>query len=173
MLTSNYWNYRAFIESQYIGSGSNWDKVEIGLKGLTGDTVLFQKTRTDSAMYNYANVLGYCGVRSGLNIVVGTGSTDPLVSDYALESDVTTSFISRVTSCSTGAVDAGIKTVLILSGVNNTDSTITITEYGITKAIVTANSSTTPVLFLRDILSEPIVVPPGGGFTLPIEWVES
>ena len=172
MFTTNYWNYKAFIESQSITNGGEWTKVDIGLKGLSGSTVLFQKNRSDSAAQYYA-VYGTLGIRSGLNVVVGTGIANPDISDYALGSDVTSSFSNTTISSNTGVDGASVKTVITLTGVNATDSPITITEYGITKAINSANSSTTPVLIIHELLPEPLVVPAGSSFSLPIEWAES
>lgn len=173
MFTTNYWNYKVFIESQNITNGADWTKVDIGLKGLDGNTVLFQKNRSDSAaQYYYAS--GTLGIRSGLGVVVGTGIATPAIGDYTLGSDVTSSLINTAVSSTTGVDgEAGIKTVLTFTGTNNTGSTITITEYGITKAINSSNQSTTPVLIMHMLLPEPIEVESGHSFTLPIEWSEA
>lgn len=171
MFTTNYWNYKAFIESQNITNGEAWTKVDLGLKGLDNATVLFQKNRSDSAAQYYA-VYSTLGIRSGLGVIVGVGTTAPTIGDYALGSDVTHLFINTSISNITGVDgEAGIKTVLTFKGTNNS-SDLTITEYGITKAINSGNSSTTPVLILHELLPDPIVVESGHSFVLPIEWKE-
>lgn len=173
MFTTNYWTYKSYIESQNIDGGSSaWRWVDIGLKGLDGSVVKFQQYRSDVMAYYYS-VIAYCGVRSALNIVVGTGTTDPSMDDYALGADVTNSFINRTCSYITGPNNATVKTVITSSGTNNTGSPITITEYGITKGVPTGNQVTTPVLFFHELLPDPIVVQPGCQFILPIEWVSA
>lgn len=161
-----------FIESQSVYGTDYWTWVDIGLKGLNGAVVQIQKNRTDLAG-SYYPVISYLGMRSALGVVVGTGSTEPSIDDHALGSDVTSSFINLVCSYTTGADNASVKTVITLSGTNNTGSPITITEYGITKGVPSGNTVTTPVLFIHELLPEPVVVKPGHQFTLPIEWVES
>ena len=172
MRTTNYWTYKMFIESRSIYGDAVWRKVDIGLKGLTGNAVEFQLMKNDTYIYNYP-VVSYCGMRSALGMLVGTGSTEPSIDDHALGSDVTSSFANLTCSYTTGADNASVKTVITLSGTNNTGSPITITEYGITKGIPSGNNATTPVLFIHELLPEPVVVKPGCQFTLPIEWVES
>jgi len=171
MLTNNFWNYKVFIESQNICNGIEWTSTDIGLKGLDGNTVLFLLQRSDSAA-QYYHVYSTLGIKSGLGILIGTGITDPLINDYALNSDVTSSFINRNISGVTGADGASVKTVLTFTGTNNTGSSITITEYGITKAVNSSNNSTTPVLIMHELFDEPIVVPAGSSITIPIEWTE-
>lgn len=173
MFTTNYWTYKSYIESQNIdGGGAAWRWIDIGLKGLNGATVQFQQYRSDVMAYNYG-VIAYCGVRSALSIVVGTGTSAPSMDDYALGSDVTSSFSNMACSYTTGANDATVKTVITLTGTNSTGSPITITEYGVTKGVPSGNQVTTPVLFIHDILPAPIVVLPKCGFTLTIEWVDA
>ena len=173
MFTSNYWNYKVFVESQSITNGSEWTKIDLGLKGLDGNTVLFLKNRQDSAA-QYYYVYGTLGIRSGLGVVVGTGIAAPAIGDYAMGSDVTSSLSNTAVSSTTGVDgEAGIKTVITFTGTNNTGSPITITEYGITKAINTGSQNTTPVLIIHMLLPEPIEVESGHGFTLPIEWSEA
>lgn len=172
MFTSNYWNYKVFIESRSIGNGVEWTRTDIGLKGLDGNTVLFLLQRSDSAA-QYYYVYGTLGIRSGLGIVVGTGTSDPDITDYALSTDITSSLINTSVSSSTGIDGAGIKTVLSFTGTNNTGSDITITEYGITKAVNIGNSVTTPVLITHELLSNPLVVPTGSSFVLSVEWKDT
>lgn len=171
MLVSNFWNYKAFIECRSIDGGSSWNKIDIGILGLDGATLQFQLMKTDTYGYNYP-VMGYLGVKSGLGVIVGTGTTEPIVSNYSLTTDVTSTFINRTLSYNTGSDGSSIKTILTWAGVNPTSDPITLTEYGITKAINTSNSSTTPALIMHELFPEPIVVPAGSGITIPIEWTE-
>lgn len=108
MLTFNYWTYKAFIESRSVYGVDYWTWTDIGLKGLTGEVVKFQLTKVDTYIYNYS-VISYLGMRSALGIVVGTGTSDPTISDYALTSDVTNSFINRTCYYTTGADEASVK----------------------------------------------------------------
>ena len=171
MLVSNFWNYKAFIESRNIDGGSSWNKADIGVFGLDGTNLLFQLMKTDTYGYNYS-VMAYLGIKSGLGFVVGTGVTEPTVSDYSLTTDVTSTFTNRTFSCNTGSDGSSVKTILTWTGVNATSDPISLTEYGITKAINTGNASTTPALIMHELFPEPIVVPAGSGITIPIEWTE-
>ena len=171
MLVSNFWNYKAFIESRDINGGNEWRKIDIGILGLDGANVRFQLMKTDTYGYNYP-VMAYLGVKSGLGVIVGTGTTEPTVSDYSLTTDVTTTFINRTLSYNTGSDGSSVKTILTWAGVNPTSDPITLTEYGITKAINFGNNATTPALIMHELFPEPIVVPAGSGITIPIEWTE-
>lgn len=171
MLVSNFWNYKAFIESRSIDGGGSWNKIDIGVLGLDHTNLQFQLMKTDTYGYNYG-VLGYLGIKSGLGVIVGTGTTEPTVSDYSLTTDVTTTFINRTLSYNTGSDGSSVKTILTWAGVNPTSDPITLTEYGITKAINTGSQSTTPALIMHELFPEPIVVPAGSGITIPIEWTE-
>lgn len=171
MLVSNFWNYKAFIESRDINGGNEWRKIDIGILGLDGANVQFQLMRTDVYGYNYP-VMAYLGVKSGLGVIVGTGTTEPTVSDYSLTTDVTATFINRTLSYNTGSDGSSVKTILTWAGVNPTSDPITLTEYGITKAINFGNQATTPALIMHELFPEPIVVPAGSGITIPIEWTE-
>lgn len=172
MLVSNFWNYKAFIESRDInGGGGSWNIIDIGVLGLNGTNLRFQLMRTDVYAYNYV-VLPYLGIKSGLSVIVGTGTTEPTVSDYSLTTDVTSTFTNRTLSYNTGSDGSSVKTILTWAGVNATSDPITLNEYGITKAINTSPSTTTPALIMHELFPEPIIVPAGSGITIPIEWTE-
>lgn len=173
MLTSNYWNYLGYFSSHAINSGGSWSKVDIGLVGLDGTTVQVQLARIDVRFDYYGNDQ-YIGTRSGLGVVIGTGNTTPEFTDYALTTDVTSSFSNLSSSTSNGADGASLKTIITFTGTNTSGSDITLTEYGITKVVPSGtNGNTTPVLWMHELFLEPIVVPAGSSVTIPIEWTET
>lgn len=172
MLVNNYWNFVSYFASHGINSGGEWVKINVGVKGLDGTTVQIQLARGD-VQFNYYGGDAYIGARSGLGLRIGTGTTDPVITDYCLTTDVTSSFSSTSVSSITGADGASIKTVLTFTGVNTSGADITLTEYGIIKAVPSSSAgSTTPVLWMHELFSEPIVVPAGSSITIPIEWTE-
>ena len=107
---------------------------------------------------------------------IGSGTTEPTEMDYALATNETSKFsnIQRTTNIS---ADGG-SWVLVhtISGVNVSQSDVTISEIGLTITLKVDNNVVkrdVEFMLVRALLEQPIVVPAGKGFTLTFEWVES
>ena len=118
--------------------------------------------------------------RYDLSFVVGTGNTEPTANDYCLENDVTANISSYSTSVNVTFEDGKFRTIATISGVNNTESDITISEVGVTKKYFYTTNGTSVsdntfynVLLIRHVLETPKVVPSGSGFTVTFQWDES
>ena len=109
---------------------------------------------------------------------LGSGTTEPDPTDYVLENEFTSS-LTDVTMVTSVAADNDIlKTVMVISGRNATDTEFTINEIGISKKLnyyngSWTNPSTKDVLILRQILEAPVVIPAGGSFSITVEWDET
>lgn len=121
----------------------------------------------------------YAPLGTALKVVLGTGDTAPTATDYALDTDVTSSFSSVTLSAATrtiGVDDNGkpyIKHAHTISAVNSSGADITIKEFGIyyDEFHYQSGSYYCDVLLSRDVIS-PVTVAAGDSFTLPIEWIE-
>ena len=112
--------------------------------------------------------------------LVGTGTTDPTVDDYALEVDVTSSFSTTTTSVNfTVDEDGHFVVTMTWAGTNTSGQDITITEIGARKPLyknasssVAAGSVTTTAsqcLMIRHILQTPVTVEAGSGTSITIQ----
>ena len=106
-----------------------------------------------------------------LKMYVGTGTTPPTAEDYCLESPFTPSNYNY--TFDTRYENGRLITDGIATGVNDTNSAITISEVGISRmGLLNSNSSNVEVLFVRHILDNPITVPSGESFRVTIEWID-
>lgn len=112
--------------------------------------------------------------------LVGTGTTNPTVDDYALEADITSSFANVSTSTNfTIDGDGHFVVTMTWAGTNTSGQDITITEIGARKplyknasATVAAGSVTTTAsqcLMIRHILQTPVTISAGNGGTITIQ----
>lgn len=105
----------------------------------------------------------------------GSGTTAPSYTDYALETDITDSSISNISfTTDSSASSEGAKTTYIITGVNSTNSSITISEIGLCKNFYTLynNLLSVPFMLVKEVLDTPITVAARDSFTLTFEWVE-
>ena len=174
MVLNNYWKAINILKSMSI-SGASGDS--FGILDYTGSAVSILKGY-DAAKWPATKInVNLRDDNIGVRLGSGTGTIAP--TDYALFNDITSSISNLQVSSSCDATDNGYRQVLTISGTNNGESAITITEVGITK-IFSSDYSTTmgvvyytnPVMFAKILLDEPITVEANGAFSFTIEWLE-
>lgn len=174
MVLDNYWQIK-FASSQY----SMWQEggagkfVTASIKALNGTTISTIQCSFNGVMNSIYNALKMYALRSNLGARLGTGNTEPTSSDYALDSDITSSIGSLNVTTSVGG-DSGLVTNIVISGINTTASEIVIKELGIyINSAFTMDGTSYDVLIVRELLEQPLAVPAGKGFTLVFKWVEA
>ena len=105
---------------------------------------------------------------SGIMLLVGSGTTEPTINDYNLESIITTLSYSNPTR----NYDANGNMKYACSYLNNTADNITISEFGVflkSTAFTTYSSDSTKngiALIGRSLLDEPVILVPSQECTL-------
>lgn len=172
MILNNYWRYMYSVENTYYKIGEGNFHIYTGCKDINGGEIEIGGGTPGNAYKLGDNF----ALRSNLGARVGTGNTEPTVSDYELEADITGNISNLEVSTITSTTDNSYKTIISISGKNNTTNEITLREVGITKNIRNVNNADNfqvPVLFVRHILDEEISVPSGGNFAFVFEWIEA
>ena len=174
MVLDNYWQIK-YASSQYSmwQPGGTGYFVDTSIKTLTGVDITRVQCSFSGYMNNIYNALKMYALRSNLMVRLGTGSTEPTSSDYALENDITSGIGSLRVTTGVGG-DNGLVTNIVISGINTTESEIVIKELGIyINSAFTMDGTSYDVLLVRELLDEPLSVPAGKGFTLTFRWVEA
>lgn len=170
--TDNYNKWLAWKNTQ-VASDISVESFGVSLCNYNGD--LFNPSHwNQSGWYNKDGSLR--SFNYGLKLVLGTGTEPIRDDDYHLDADITSSISNYVQSFNWSHDDYSYTLTATGSGFNNTGTTITLSEVGIVKTVLHYNSSTEinePILIARKLLDNPIVVMPGKGFSLTIEWVQS
>ena len=168
---------------------SNYNKIKRGMFILTGEeryiptsegvintsgsaTQICAETNSTSQWWKIQH---NSSLRYSNYICVGSGATPVQRSDFNLSNDITSSLTSRNQSAVTSIDEEGkFISRYTFSAVNGTGASIVITEMGIYKPFYTNFNSdySSNVLIARYVLSEPITVPNGKGFTLTVDWCE-
>ena len=114
------------------------------------------------------------GLRYDTHFHVGTGTTPATVDDYCLENDVTSSFSQQSYQLSQMVTNDGkFETAFKFSGINNSGSTLTISEVGIDKFHYQDSSSNQfTYLIFRDLLPTPVTVEAGQSINLIVKIAE-
>lgn len=173
MILDNYWQYKAAVSDKYYSSGGNTNIVT-AVKDLEGNTVNIKLIGNSYSLGYISNFSDRCNLEAR----VGTGDTDPVATNYALNNDVTSSFTLTLTQ-SLSYEDGTYKTVILIDAQNNSSSDITLKEVGICKAISWSYGDIPPYeydprcLFIHHILDEPVTVEAHGTKSLTFEWDQS
>ena len=178
MLLNNYWNYLN-IFGKSIPNTSDYIQVFPELKFVDHNDL--NPISVQIGMYNNSTYVSTMSnnysVRYNMGILLGTGDTAETVSDYRLDTDITSSILNFNTSVSTGVDQDVLKLTAIISGTNPSASeTLTIKELGIYKNVYgnrAGNVDYYKLLFVRHVLVSPKVVPPNQGFSFAFEWIDS
>ena len=106
---------------------------------------------------------------NGLIVAVGTGSTEPTVDDYTLDSLVTYTDMP-VSSATVGVTASGTKQFTYVLN-NATDAAITVTELGLylRSSAMTTGLTKLCCLLGRELLNTPVTVQPGQTATFTYE----
>ena len=167
MLLNNYWNLVEYT-SKAIPNQNQYEGKDLGMVDPTGTafTTLVGPSSVNTAT-NWSS-------RYGISLRIGTGTTTPQASDHNLTTDITNSMFNVQQTLNSIYSDGQLKTVMTISGTNNTGSTITITEIGVLKSVYKfvppSSYSATSALLSHDLLNTPLTVPSGNGFNIVYEW---
>ena len=174
MVLNNYWLIKTYTEVNTMVS--NTYNVTLGTIDMGGtNRSIYINVGTGSASATFMNhaVPARC-IKADLRAVLGTGTTAPQSNNYALETDVSSSFSDLSTSCSTSSDGSSEVTTITITGTNNTANDITISEIGLYKNLVyNSTGDTGAFLLVREVLAEPFTVLAGSTFTKTFTWTES
>lgn len=183
MILNNYWNLKGYAQTHYIPQiPCSKTVVDIGLKNTSGSAATFLASGNSSLTSYSVNIVATISTNYpllyGLTARIGTGLTDPTTEDYNLTSDVTSSFSNYQVSINSSAEDGICKVTITVSGTNTSSNSITITEIGLFRDVITDADnyhqfSRATIMLVHESLTTPITVPSGQGFTLTFEWGES
>lgn len=169
MKLNNYMILKNYVSTHYADTSSTTP--DIGLKNMSGASIPFC-----TGIYNSGTTftaLNY-GLRCNISALVGSDDTEPVSTDYCLGNNITQSFSNYGVTVSESYTDDKLSTIITITGVNNTNSSLTIAEFGVTKIIYTrwGEYSNDTAMLIREVLDSPIVVPSGKGFQIIYEWAE-
>lgn len=183
MVLNNYFRVKTFFDSHIFNpSGSsisdpnNWTD-DIGVIGIDG---VNRRPQWGGYPTNYdSQIKEHWCHRINLEIVLGSGNTAVTPTDYALASPIN-SLSNLSYSITTSSVSGSESSVIIISGTNPTNSSITINEVGVLKNMWCRFPISNPswssewckILMVRQVLSSPIILEPNENFQLPFEWLE-
>lgn len=169
MVLSNYW--KAFNVATKFNGQSSSSTIDPGIVNINGDRFELLCCTTNP---NRGYVESNCRLKdvSGIRIGIGTGQIFP--DDYALFNDITSNIGSLTFAVNNVIGDVKFSSIITVSGVNDSESDITITELGIVKTFYTYNGGATNDAMLAKLqLIHPVTVPPNGAFSFTINWDEA
>ena len=152
----------------YINNSGSWGDGNVNVKRSDGSVAGFVKD------YNMNYVL-YITSLSPQNICIGTGNTPVTYDDYTLSGEIIDnrklSYVSY--KINYDAEGRKVSKTVTYTYTNETDSNITISEWGLFRrwntysdsAVLFSNSSSN-ILFYREVLETPITIEPGTSATL-------
>lgn len=153
MLTNNYWK-------MIYCYGKQLDN-EISFTCINGNVFYLRMSNNGKV---FLNTFG---------MIVGSGTTAPTPADTSLSNQIT-DFVTVSSSVQTSYNENGLKIVGTITGNNNSSSSRTINEVGLTFPVMNAYGNPEGyALAARALLSEPIVVPPSQGFSITLEINEA
>lgn len=174
MILTNYWKWLDGCLKYHAGVNNIVDVGVIDTNGHSTE-ILYGTTTTNATIYRR---IGDTRTLNNVYPSFGTGDNVIRSSDYRLTNEITTSVINTNITI-TSSADDYMKKIIAISGLNNTDSRLEITEIGLYKVIfqnaaTTSGSSGDPTNILLAIikLDEPLIVEAHNSFTVTIEWDE-
>lgn len=173
MVLNNYYKYLAGIANNglsNIGTGNKMSPTAIvDTSGTSRNFVLNSQYATLNA-----DILSNLDIRRNLKLVFGTGSTEETADDYALASKINT--FAAYSTETQASFDSAFKTVFIVTAINNSGSSITVSEVGLEKTLYTNTSDkdeSHSFLMTRMVLTEPVTIPSGSSYTFSFIWSEN
>lgn len=172
MILANYNNFKRAVYNNINYTSPRLDITSFGVKKINGTTVdyiYFSGSGTDAP---YARM--DTAFLSGISLVVGTGSVDPNFTDYALGTDVTSSFTFTSSSVSYNINQDNKFEITYTATIQNiSGSDITLSEYGITKKLYNTSSTDSAMytLILKDKMDD-FTIPANGIAVIVVKWTE-
>lgn len=170
MILNNYYLLRSITDNIRMPMPTESEKtLSNGLTFIDGTTDTIYVT-TNSSRFCVDNWT----LRTNLSIRVGSGTTEPVGTDYRLESDMTSYITDKVVNINVAEVNNRLVTTITITG--RCTAHIFINEVGVTKNIATKYINYIPrkeVLLIRELLENPIDIPVNQGFSLSFVWEEA
>lgn len=168
MITDNYWRFLAAALNTPEVGGS---RLVGSLVDLNGDSEQMYFGTNDSWRRQFRQDSSYNGY---LFARIGTGTTAPQYTDYALNSDITAAFSDIIITVVNNVGANGLVKTISVTGNNSSSTAQTVTQIGVCKQFSSGvQSNVNTALFAVGVLDQPITVEPGLGFTVTFEWTES
>ena len=168
MILKNWWAYLAAIYSNLMGYPAQTD-IMTAIREVGGSNVRI-KTQCSGYVSDNAAQLAKLNPKLDLSFGLAELDTEPSPNEYSLENDVTSSF-SITQNFATSWEEGKEITIGNITAINiSTKVARTIKSIGIFKTITAFNGGTAKFLVVRELLDEPIVVPPGGSFQRIFKW---
>jgi len=176
---------------------SNWKKLNscvpeassssvpgsITLKALDGSNNAFSLAGNSSVNYgirpiqvvdntsniNTCTITSSSSLYQNVNIICGSGNTQPTEDDYCLELPLALSYVSRGYNPLKNENNNYIGRQLIKTWQNNTGSSVTINEIGAFVNVGTSSIASNQILIERTVLETPVTVANGDSITLALK----
>ena len=168
MILNNWWAYLAAIYTNPMGTIGGTD-VMTAIRDIGGSNIRI-KTYVAGYLSDTAAHLAKLNPKLDLSFRLAGLDTEPSPNEYALENDITSGF-SITQNFATSWEEGKEITIGNITAINT--STVvanTIKSIGIFKSIVVFNGGNDNFLVVRELLDEPIVVPPGESFQRIFKW---
>lgn len=179
MVLSNYWKaYKICTEFNASYPTSPVEHRDYGLVDINGDSVGLICYQVPYFYTPITELTSNIHLKQFDEIRVGSGRGQIDVTDYCLFNDITNSITDPQFTVANSVMNDGVSTVIIYSGINQTQSSFTITEMGVCKTFYDYDEATTSVVPTNSVmiakvqLAKPIIVQPDQPFTFNCEWIE-
>lgn len=179
MVLSNYWKaYKICTEFNANEASSPIEHRDYGLVDINGDSAGLICYQVPYFYTPITELASNIHLKQFDEIRVGSGRGQIDVTDYCLFDDITSSISEPQFTVANSVLNDGVSTIIVYSGINQTQSPFTITEMGVCKTFYDydqANTSVVPtnsVMIAKVQLAKPIIVQPNQPFTFNCEWIE-
>lgn len=168
MITNNYYKLKAVVSANVIPPSTS-QTFPANLTDISGNINLgvYGDANPGHATFSTEN----WALRTRLSMRVGNGNTEPTFDDYCLDSDCNSWLSNIQTTVNTGYEGNVIKTVITMSAINGVNELV-IKEVGVFKGVYESGLVNHDILLVRELLEQPLTVPPGGSFSLTFAWEE-
>ena len=167
MMLNNFANWRAWIDKNPTNGSIGIPDTSIGVKNISGQNAPINFIQNNNSSKNWS-------MRTDLSVQLGSGTTEVTPNDYFLDTVISDGNFSNLALAVSASGGSGkIETVFTITGVNSSNATQNITEIAIIKKLYYSNNSSNLVMIMRGLLSEPLSVPSGEGFTINYKWDEA
>lgn len=178
MVLKNYYKMLEWLDDySCYASGGPEGKKDYHMVDINGNNVgqIIYSTLQSYFWASEKNIYSNTKLRKDLGVRIGKGEGDISINDYSLSDDCTADISSLNITDSYGynADNNDYEHIYTITGTNNSQSAITITEIGLTKILYGSSSSpyyTSPILIAKINLDEPISVDSGDGFIINVVW---
>ena len=177
MFLKNYWIYLASFncmtansQPSSTNSGSYSSAIPFtDMSGAVTNRAYMVSSSSTSGVSGSGNSNINRAIYTNFQARLGTGTAEPSASDYALNNDVTSSFSGVTTAKQYTYTSTGMEVIYTITGLNNSNSAITLTEIGFSKAIYSSVTASDTILMVHQLLTTPITVEAGDSFSVVVK----